>query len=235
MAGGDGLPPCLDGIGKVGDLGHVPIEWKGHGVGAAARIAGLADIFLAPIKPFEVEIAAGKRCAGFLEIETDAFGATGEEGRGGHQAAHGAIGEFEAAGNEVLRFHLVETGGRRERGDGLDRAGEAQHQVERMDRLGDEDTAAILGKTAAARLVIVALLRAPPRHDEMGGKEPSELAAGDPFRQRLGGGAEAVLKNDAQRHPCPVTGFDDGGGGGGRAFDGLFHQNVLTGGGSGFD
>ncbi|MNT96251.1 hypothetical protein D3C72_2382990 [compost metagenome] len=64
------------------------------------------------------------------KIEGQAFRPAGKTGRRGHDGTHRAIGEFEAGGDEILGFHLVQARGFRHGGDGIDFAAEAEHQVE---------------------------------------------------------------------------------------------------------
>ncbi|MNL16555.1 hypothetical protein D3C87_1376060 [compost metagenome] len=98
-----------------------------------------------------------------------------------------------------------------------------------MDRLGDQHPAAILGEAAASGLVIIALLRPPPGHDQMHRVQGAQLALRKLLRERHGGGAEAVLEDDAQRHPGIVAGCHDPFGGRSGALHRLFHQHMLAG------
>ena len=79
-------------------------------------------------------------------------------------------------------------------------AGEAQHQVERVDPLGQEHAAAVAGQAAAAGLVVIGL-RPPQPDDRRAAGDVAEIAGGQHLGERLGGRAKPVLQDDAERHP----------------------------------
>ncbi len=93
----------------------------------------------------------------------------------GDDAAERAIGEAQTGADEVLGLHAMEPAGSRHGGDLGDRPGEAQHEIEGMDRLADQHAAAVPGKSAAAGLVVIGL-GAPPGHGKLGQGEIAERA-----------------------------------------------------------
>ena len=76
-------------------------------------------------------------------------------------------------------------------------------QVERVDRLGEQDAAAVARLGAAARLVVVAL-RPPVVEPGRGADDLAEPAFADQFGQRDADRAEAVLQHDAELYAAAL-------------------------------
>ena len=107
------------------------------------------------------------------------------------------------------------------------RPDEREGEIEGVDRLADEDAAAVARMRAAAGLVVVAL-RPPPGNDDAGRGDRAERAAlelgGEPFRDR----PEPVLEDDSQGHARSLGGRDDLRRRRRGPLDRFLHQDVLA-------
>ncbi len=142
-------------------------------------------------------------------------------------APEGAVGEAQACADGVLGLHPMHA---RRPGDGRhlgDGAGEAQQQVERVDRLAQQHAAAVAGERAAAGLVIVGL-RPPPGDDGVDEGRIAERLVAHQAGQRFGALAEAVLEDDAEQDTGPLADPDEALARLGRPLDRLFHEDVLA-------
>jgi hypothetical protein len=133
-------------------------------------------------------------------MERDALGPSREAGRRCGEPAQRAIGEAQAGDGDILGLHSVQpvvpviavthaTG-----------PGQRQRKVDGVDRLRDQDAAAIARIGAAPGFVVIGLFP-PPRHRNLRKAQRAEPAAADK-RERAATGRlpHAVLKHDAQRH-----------------------------------
>ena len=109
-----------------------------------------------------------------------------------------------------------------------DGAGDREHEVQRVDRLGDEDPAAVAGVGAAARLVVVGL-RPPPGQGDLHRREGAERARADEVGERARAGAHPVLEDDAEGDPRPLADLHQLRRGGGAALERLLGEDVLPG------
>ena len=96
-----------------------------------------------------------------------------------------------------------------------------------MDRLGDQDAAAIAGERAAARLVIVAL-RPPPGHVELHGGDASKGTFGQKSAQGFRALTEAVLEDDTGGDTGALGRSNDRLGPSQASLERLLHQDVLA-------
>ncbi len=119
---------------------------------------------------------------GVVEIERQGFRPARRVRRCGEERADGPVLETQPARDEILGFHAVHAGGGGQGHDVGDGTGEAQHQVERVDRLGDEHAAAVAGVGAATRLVVIGL-RPPPGDVEFDRAQGAEAALFDDAAQ----------------------------------------------------
>ena len=139
--------------------------------------------------------------------DLDALGMSGYERGRRQDRARGAVAEAEEGGDVVLGLHPVQPG-RRDLG-GLHRGhpDERAEQVERVDRLSEQDAAAVAGHRAAPGLVVVAL-RPPPGHRHGRGLDGAERTARKELAQAKARRPEAMLQRHAEPPTGPAPGLD---------------------------
>jgi len=163
----------------------------------------------------------------------DATGVAGVGGSGGLKNAEGAAGEFQDGRGGVFGFDLVQQGG----GAGLDASDiteKPEEQVNRVDALIDERSAAVERECAAPAGVGIVLWRAIPLHASVDYKGPAEEALVEPGFELADVRLQAVLKNDAEFYLGLFRSFNEGVRARGADFDRLLRKDVqaVTGGGN---
>ena len=147
--------------------------------------------------------------------------------RAGERRA-GAIGEFDPAGGDVLHFDVVvrdESGGGR---DPFHRAQEPQQQVDRVDALVHERTAAIQGERPAPSGGIVVGLGAPPRNERARQGDLTEPARVEGCLECLRAGPEAAGQDAGEHHAGLGAGLRQFVATGQRHFKRLLDDDVLA-------
>ena len=156
-------PTLLQRQGKIFDHRLVPGVGEGHGVSPAAGAPGLAHNLLTAIAPVQRELPRTQPGHTFVAADDDKLSTAGVLSGRGLQRADSPAAQGQTGADEVLGFHIVEPG---PHGHGLNPGhvtDQRQHQIEAVDRLRDQHTAAVTGESPPPRFVVVSLLT-PPGH-----------------------------------------------------------------------
>ena len=181
-----------------------------------------------------VSVPPSRRALPASKPRRAALRAAGEGGGGGDQRPERPAGEAEAGADEVLGLHAVQPGGAGDGGDLRARTGDGEHEVEGVDRLCDEDAAAVAGVGAAARRVVVGL-RPPPGEPTCTAARAPSCARGGDGGKGAGGAAHPVLEDDPEGDAGVVAEIHELGRGGGTALERLLGKDMLSGAGRGLD
>ena len=200
-----------------------------HDAGATAGAGTIGQHLLVPVDERQTQVAAIQPRGAARADDVQPFRTAGIGGDCGDDRARRAGAETHQCRCVVLGLHSVQRrGAHLRRRDGFN-AKQPAEQIERMDRLGDQHTAAVARLNAAARLVVVRL-RPPPRHEHRRRLDIPEHPGSQRLMQTLTARTEAMLEADAEaaigatpRRDQLFAAFD-------RNLQRLLAQHVLAGG-----
>jgi len=199
-----------------------------------ASVARICTAFVAAIVKVDVELARRENRRPERTHDLDAFRESGIARRRCPERAERAIDEPQRRARDVFRFHSVQCARASERGDFGEPWRKRQKQVQGVDRLGEEDTAAIAFERAPTRFVVVRL-RPPPRDMNRCHGDVAKRALAQPPGEFARSGPKAMLKHDAELHARALAACDDGFCARRVGLERLFEQDVLARRGKAFD
>ena len=168
-----GVRPAITAVAKSSSTEACQSWVKAMGSAPPPVVAVAPWVSVRPSRHSTRSTPSARRRLAFFEMERDAFRRAGETGGGGGEPPQRAAFETQSGHRHVLGLHPVQRRRSGHGGHGADRAGQAQREVDGVDRLRDQDAAAIARVGAAPRLVVIGLFP-PPWHRDLGQAERAQ-------------------------------------------------------------